>query len=201
MKLYYSRGTCAFAAHIALYETGLPFEVERVDLATKKTASGVDFLQINPNGYVPVLELDDGSYLTEAAVVLQYIADAVPGAGLAPPAGTTARYRMMQWLAFISTEVHKGYSTLFSSAAPDEYKASVRERLIARLAYVNSQLTGHDWLLGGQFTVADCYLYTVLNWSRAVGMDVSTLANLVAFRERVAVRPAAQQAFQAERAA
>jgi glutathione S-transferase len=201
MKLYFSRGTCAFAAHIALFETGLPFSAERVDLKAKKTAGGRDFHEINPNGYVPVLELDDGTRLTEAGVVLQYIADRAQGPLRAPDAGTLERYRLMQWLTFISSELHKAYSTLFSAQAPEEYKNAVRERVALRLAHVDAQLAGRDYLLGMQISVADLYLYVVLNWSRAVGVDLTRFANLVAFRERIAARPAVQRAAQAEASA
>jgi len=198
MKLYYSRGACSLAPHIALYETGLPFTVARTDTKTKLLEDGSDFRAISPNGYVPVLELDSGERLTEAGVVLQYIADQKPAAGLIPAFGTLQRYRVMEWLTFISSEVHKGYSPLFKPTTPEDYKPVVKAQLAQRLGYVNEQLAGKQFLLGDQFTVADAYLFVVVNWSRAVDVDLSPFPNLQQFQERVAKRPATQSALKAE---
>ena len=198
MKLYYSRGACSLAPHIALYETGLPFTVARTDTKTKLLEDGSDFRAISPNGYVPVLELDSGERLTEAGVVLQYIADQKPASGLIPAFGTLQRYRVMEWLTFISSEVHKGYSPLFKPTTPEDYKPVVKAQLAQRLGYVNEQLAGKQFLLGDQFTVADAYLFVVVNWSRAVGVDLSPFPNLQQFQERVAKRPATQSALKAE---
>jgi glutathione S-transferase len=198
MKLYYSRGACSLAVHIALYEAGLSFVIEKVDSKTKAMDSGRDFRTINPNGYVPVLALDNGELLTEAGVVLQYVADQKPDSGLAPPAGTMPRYRLMEWLTFISSELHKGYSPLFKPDTPEDYKSIVRERLAPRLGYVDGKLAGRPYLMGDQFTVADAYLFVVVNWSRAMNVDLTAFKNLQQFQERVAKRPAAQSAMRAE---
>ncbi|HWK76041.1 MAG TPA: glutathione transferase GstA [Povalibacter sp.] len=198
MKLYYSRGACSLAPHIALYETGLPFTVARTDTKTKLLEDGSDFRAISPNGYVPVLELDSGERLTEAGVVLQYIADQKPASGLIPALGTLERYRVMEWLTFISSEVHKSYSPLFRPTTPEDYKPVAKTLLAQRLGYVNEQLAGKQFLLGDQFTVADAYLFVVVNWSRAVGVDLSPFPNLQQFQERVAKRPAVQSALKAE---
>jgi glutathione S-transferase len=198
MKLYYSRGACSLAVHIALYEAGLTFEAEKVDSKTKLLESGGDFRAINANGYVPVLVLDNGEQMTEAGVLLQYIADQKPGSHLAPPAGTLPRYRLMEWLTFISSEIHKGFSPLFKPDTPESYKDIVRQRLAPRLAYVEGKLAGRQYLMGDQFTVADAYLFVVVNWSRGVNVDLSAYHNLQQFQERVAQRPATQAAMRAE---
>jgi glutathione S-transferase len=193
MKLYYSRGSCSLAVTIALHELGIAFDAERVDSKTKVMASGGDFRQVNPNGYTPVLVLDSGELLTEVGVVLQYLADLQPAAGLAPAHGTLARYRLMEWLSFISTELHKSYSPLFATSTPEEYKVIVKERLAQRLGYLGGRLSG-PYLLGEQFTVADAYLFVVLSWSKAVNVDLSAFSRLQQFQQRVAQRPAAQKA-------
>lgn len=198
MKLYYSRGACSLAPHIALYEIGLPFTVARTDTKTKLLEDGTDFRTINPNGYVPVLELDSGERMTEAGVVLQYIADQKPAAGLIPAFGTLPRYRVLEWLTFISSEVHKGFSPLFRPTTPEDYKPIAKANLAQRLGYVNEKLAGKQFLLGDQFTVADIYLFVVLNWARAVDVDLSSFANILQFQERVAKRPAVQSALKAE---
>lgn len=198
MKLYYSRGACSLAPHIALYETGLPFTVARTDTKTKLLEDGSDFRAISPNGYVPVLELDNGERLTEAGVILQYIADQKPAAGLVPAFGSLQRYRVMEWLTFISSEVHKSYSPLFRPTTPEDYKPVAKALLNQRLGYVNEKLAGKQFLLGDQFTVADAYLFVVVNWSRAVDVDLSPYPDLQQFQERVAKRPAVQSALKAE---
>jgi glutathione S-transferase len=198
MKLYYGRGTCSLSSHIALREAKADFELVKVDTKTKLTEAGADFRAINPNGYVPVLELDSGERLAENGVILQYIADQYPSANLAPPAGTMARYRLLEWLTFISSEVHKNYSPLFNPAVPDEYKTMARAKLGERFNYVEKQLAGKQYLLEDAFSVADAYLFVCLNWSGAVNVDLAPYANLLAFQARVASRAATQEAMQAE---
>lgn len=198
LKLYYSPGACSLSPHIALREAGLQFELERVNTTTKKTAGDADFLKVNPNGYVPVLGLDDSSVLTEGPAIVQYIADQNPQAHLAPANGTPARYRLQEWLNFISTEVHKGYSPLFNPATPEEYKKAVVTRLLSRYAYLDKALAGKQYLLGDQFTVADGYLFTVTNWANFLKIDLSAYPNVQAFQARVAARPKVQEALKAE---
>ncbi|HEY6644691.1 glutathione transferase GstA [Povalibacter sp.] len=199
MKLYYGRGTCSLAPHIALRETGAAFDLVLVDIRAKLTEAGADFRAINPNGYVPVLELDSGERLTETVVILRYIADQYPAANLAPPAGTMARYRLLEWLTFISSEVHKNYSPLFNPAVPEEFKAMTREKIGVRLGYVEQRLAGKQYLMGDAFSVADAYLFICLNWSKAIQVDLAAFANLQGFQARVAARPATQAALQAEK--
>jgi glutathione S-transferase len=197
VKLFYSPGACSMAAHIALREAGLPFQLERVDLKTKKMADGGDFRSLNPNGYVPVLLLDDGQVLTEGAVILQYVADVVPDKKLAPPAGTMERYRLQEWLNFIATEVHKVIGSLYNPAMPLEWQEQVRSLAGRRLGYVTQKLEGRDYLMDG-FTVADAYLYTILNWTRLVKVDLSDKPGLLAYMKRVGARPAVQETLAAE---
>lgn len=198
MKLYYAPGACSLASHIALHETGLPFEIEKVDLATKKTALGDDFMQINPKGYVPTIELDDGSILTEGGAVLQYIADQQPDSGLAPRAGTMERYRLQEWLTFIGTEIHKMFSPIFNKAATEEVKANARNLISKRLGYVETQLANKPYLMGDKFSVADAYLFTVVRWSNFAGLDLSPFPRLNEYMARVAARPKVQAAMRAE---
>ncbi len=198
MKLYYSPGACSQASHIALYETGLPFEIDRLIKTTKMTAGGEDFMQINPKGYVPTIKLDDGSILTEGAAVLQYIADQKPGSGLAPKAGTMERYRLQEWLTFISSEIHKSFSPMFNKDTSEEVKNYARNNLTKRLAHVETQLANKPYLMGDHFTVADAYLFVVVNWSNIVGFDLSPFPKLKEYMARVAARPAVQAAMKAE---
>ena len=198
MKLYYSPGTCSLSPHIALIEAGLPFQAVMASTKTHKLADGTDYYGINPKGYVPLLELDDGQRLTEGAVIVQYIADLVPASRLAPPAGTMERYRLMEWLNFITSELHKGFSPLFTPGMPDEAKALARTKLGERLSWVDQQLAGRDWLMGDTFTVADAYLYTVASWGKFAGVDIAPLATLSAYMARVAARPAVQAAMKGE---
>ena len=198
MKLYHAKGTCSLAAHIALHEAGLTVELMPVDIKTKVMKDGGDFFQVNPKGYVPALVLDDGQMLTEVAAVVQYIADLKPASKLAPPAGTMERYRLIEWLAFISSEVHKGFSPLFSPATPEEYKPVARQHLARRQAFVNEHLKGRQYLMGDTFTVADAYLFVTTMWSKLVQVDISSFAELLQFQERVAQRPAVQAALRAE---
>ncbi|MBA4256323.1 MAG: glutathione transferase GstA [Polaromonas sp.] len=198
MKLYYSPGACSLAPHIMLHESGLPFEAVMASTKTKKLADGTDYLTINPLGYVPFLVLDDGRTLHEGPVIGQYVADQVPATGLVPAHGSWERYKQQEWLTFIGTELHKGFSPLFAPNTPADYKPSVKERLMQRLTWVDAQLAGQDHLQGSTFTVADAYLFTVSNWTAFVGMDIAGLSNLVAFRARVAARPGVQAAMKAE---
>ena len=197
-KLYYSPGACSLSPHIALREAGLPFELALASTKTHKLADGSDFYAVNPKGYVPLLELDDGQRLSEGPVIVQYIADQAPASKLAPPAGTMERYRLMEWLNFITTELHKGFSPLFNPAMPEEAKALARAKLAERLSWVDTQLDGKDHLMGDTFTVADGYLFTVAGWGRHVGVDIAGLKNLSAFMTRVGARPAVQAALKAE---
>ena len=198
MKLYYSTGACSLSPHIALHEAGLAFEAVLASTKTHQLPDGTDFYTINPLGYVPVLELDNGERLREGPAIVQYIADQVPDKQLAPANGTLVRYRLQEWLTFIGTELHKGFSPLFNPATPDDYKPLVRERLLQRLQWVDGQLAGKQYLMGDQFTVADGYLFTVTNWAKPTNLDISDLANLAAYRERVGARPAVQAAMKAE---
>ena len=198
MKLYYSPGACSLSPHIALHESGLKFDAIAAPTKTHKLADGTDYYTINPLGYVPLLELDDGTRLTEGPAIVQYVADQVPAKKLAPAYGTPARYKMMSWLTFIGTELHKGFSPLFNPATPAEYKAVVTERLLGRLRWVDEQLEGKQYLLGDDFSVADGYLFVVTNWTKPLGIDISALKNLAAFRERMSARPGVQAAMRAE---
>ncbi len=198
MKLYYSPGACSLSPHISLRESGLPFELVLASTKTHQLADGTDYYTINPKGYVPLLELDDGQRLTEGPAIVQYVADRVPDKKLAPPNGTLARYRLQEWLNFISTEVHKSFSPLFNAAMPDEGKAIMSAKVKLRLAWVEEQLEGRQFLMGDTFTVADPYLFVVTNWSPRVGIDLSAWPRLTEYRARIAARPAVQAAMQAE---
>ena len=198
MKLFIKPGACSLSPHIVLEELGLPYETEVVDLARKTTAAGQDFLAINPKGYVPALQLDSGELLTEGPAIVQYLADLAPEKQLAPANGSVARYQLQSWLTFIGTELHKSFSPFFNPKAPQEWKDIARANLERRLAYVAQQLEGKDYLLGNEFTVADAYLFTVLNWSRFIQLDLGAWPALVAYQARVAARPAVQAALKAE---
>ncbi len=198
MKLYYSSGACSLSPHIALHEAGLAFEPVLAPTKTHKLPDGSDYYAVNPLGYVPLLELDNGVRLREGPAIVQYIADQVPDKKLAPPNGTLERYKLQEWLTFIGTEIHKTFSPLFNPATPDQTKASSVEKLGGRLKWVDGELAGKQYLMGAQFTVADGYLFTVTNWAKHVGVDLSAFGNLLAWRERVAARPAVQAAMKAE---
>ncbi|CAN5655086.1 glutathione transferase GstA [soil metagenome] len=198
MKLYYSPGACSLSPHIALHEAGLAFEPVLTSTKTHKIQDGTDYYGINPLGYVPLLELDDGTRLAEGPAIVQYIADLAPTKNLAPANGTMQRYRLQSWLTFIGTEIHKGFSPLFNPATPEEYKTIAKDRLTSRLKWVDSELAGKDYLMGDQFTVADGYLFTVTNWAKPTGVDLSPYPTLNAYRERVGARPAVQAAMKAE---
>jgi len=198
MKLYYSPGACSLSPHIALYESGLPFQAVLASTKSHKLQDGTDYYTINPKGYVPLLEFDDGTRMAEGPAIVQWIADQVPEKQLAPPAGTIERYRLQEWLTFIGTEIHKQFSPLFNPAMPEEAKALFRQKIVDRLAYVDRHLAGSDYLLGSRFSVADAYLYVMTRWAAGMKLDMSNLANLGAFAARVAARPAVQQAVKAE---
>jgi len=198
MKLYYSPGACSLSPHIALHEAGLAFEGVLASTKTKLLADGTDYFTINPLGYVPVLELDDGRRLREGPAIVQYIADQVPAKNLAPANGTFERYQLQEWLTFIGTELHKTYSPLFNPASTPEMKTQAADRIKGRLTWVDGQLAGKQYLMGDHFTVADGYLFVVTNWSKMVGIDLTPFSNLVAYRERVGAREGVQAAMRAE---
>jgi len=201
MKLYFSPGACSFSPHLALREAGLDVELVKVDLKTRTlVADGSDFTKINPKGYVPVLELDNGTVLTEGPAIVQCIADLKPESGLAPKAGSFERYQLQEWLGFINSEVHKGFSPLFNPKTPDETKATAKQNLSKRFDYLASCLEKNDFLMGKQFTVADGYLFTVLNWTQWVGIEISQWPSLAAFLARVSSRPSVNAARAAEAA-
>jgi len=189
---------CSLSPHIVLREMGLTFELEKVDLQSKKTESGSDFRSVNPNGYVPLLALDDGQVLTEGPAIVQYLADRAPEARLAPEAGTMERYRLVEWLNFISTELHKAFAPLFNPKTPEEWKAIVNDLIAARLAYVEKKLDGQAYLMGDNFTVADAYLFTVLSWGKWVGVDIGRWPTLQSYTNRISSRPTVQAALRAE---
>jgi len=198
MKLYYSPGACSLSPHIALREAGLAFEAVLASTKTHKLNDGTDYYGINPLGYVPLLELDDGTRLAEGPAIVQYIADQAPQKNLAPANGTLARYRLQSLLTFIGTELHKTYSPLFNPATPEEYKTIARDKLVSRYKWVDAQLEGKQYLTGDHFTVADGYLFTVTNWTKPTGVDISGFPNLQAWHARVGARPAVQEAMKAE---
>jgi glutathione S-transferase len=198
MKLYYSPGACSLSPHIALREAGIAFEAEMVDLGSKKTESGADYKAINPKGYVPALRLDDGQLLTEGPAIVQYIADQNPGSKLAPASGTPARYRLQEWLNYITAELHKSVGSLFNAKMPKEWQDQVKEGIAGRFDFLSKQLGGKSYLTGDTFTVADGYLYTVLSWTGHLGIDLGKWPVLKAYVDRVAQRPAVQAALKAE---
>jgi glutathione S-transferase len=197
MKLYYTPGACSQAPHIAIHELGLPYDAVKVDLGTHKLEDGTDYRTINPKGYVPTLELDDGTRITEANVILQYLAEQKPGR-LAPAFGTKERWKLMEWLAFIASEVHKGFGPLWNPQTP----AEVRERTVTalgnRFGYLAQTLEKQPFLMGNEFTIADAYLFVVLNWSDYHKVDLSPWPALQQFRARVAARPGVQATLRAE---
>jgi len=197
MKLYYSPGACSLAPHIALREAERRFDLERVDLKTQRTASGADYKRINPKGYVPALQID-GELLTENAVILQYIADLAPDRRLAPPPGTIGRYHLAEWLNFIATELHKQFWPLFTPGTPHSVESKLRGKVGERLLYVQEVLGDRGFLLGETFSVADAYLFVMLQWGARWGIDLQLFPNLDDFEFRVAERPAVQVAMRAE---
>ena len=194
MKLYYSPGACSLSPHIVLREAGLAFEPVMAPTKTHKLQDGTDYYTINPLGYVPLLELDDGTRLREGPAIVQYIADQAPTKNLAPANGTLPRYRLQEWLTFIGTEIHKSYSPLFNAAMPDEGKSIYRDRIANRYQFVDKELEGKDYLMGEHFSVADAYLYTVTRWAKPMSIDLTPYPKLQAWYARVDARPAVQEA-------
>ena len=198
MKLYFAPGACSLSPHIALREAGLAFTPIKVSTKTHQIEGGGDFYAVNPRGYVPVLELDDGTRLTEGPAIVQYIADQAPASKLAPANGTIERYQLQEWLNFITSELHKQYSPMFDPSSPEELKAKQRDKIAKRYDWVEQQLKDKDYLTGPTFTVADAYLFTVTNWAKPTGIDLSRWPALQAFMKRVAARPHVQDAMKAE---
>ena len=198
MKLYFSPGACSLSPHIVLQEAGLSFEKVRADTKTKIMDGGGDYKTVNPLGYVPALQLDDGTIITEGPAIVQYIADQVPAKKLAPPNGTLERTKLQSWLNFVTSELHKGFSPLFNPSMPDEAKKIFRDRLATRFAFLDKHFAGNDYLMGKDFSVADAYLFVVSNWAARVDVDLSAYANVLAYRKRVGARPAVQAAMKAE---
>ena len=198
MKLYYSPGACSLSPHIALLEAGLPYDLVKVDLRAKKLENGDDYLKVNPKGQVPALVLDSGELVTEGPVIVQMIADKVSAKNLAPARDTAERYKLLEWLNFITGELHKNFSPLFNPAIPDEVKNFFKDRIMGKFKYADSQLAGRDYLMGKQFTVADGYLFTMLRWADGNKMDLSQFKNLMAYKARVAARPKVQEALTKE---
>ncbi|HXS52668.1 MAG TPA: glutathione transferase GstA [Usitatibacter sp.] len=198
MKLYYAPGACSLSPHIALREAGIPFDLVKVDTRSHQYDGGGDFYSVNGKGYVPVLELDGGERLTEGPAIVQYIADRKPDAGLAPKPGTLERVRLQEWLNFLTSEVHKTFSPLFSAETPEDYKPVARKKLAGRFDWLSKQLDGRQHLLGERFTVADGYLFVLLGWTNHVGMKLEDWPVLKSWREHIAKRPAVQAALKAE---
>jgi glutathione S-transferase len=198
MKLYYSPGACSLSPHIALLEAGLPYDLVKVDLKAKQLENGDDYLKVNPKGQVPALGLDSGELVTEGPVIVQMIADKAAAKNLAPARDSAERYRLQEWLNFITTEVHKNFGPLFSPVLADDAKAFFKDRVMTKFKYIDSQLPGRDYLMGKQFTVADGYLFTMLCWADRMKFDLSALPNLVAYKNRVGARPMVLQALTKE---
>jgi glutathione S-transferase len=197
MKLYYSPGACSLSPHIALLEAGLPHDLVKVDLRAKKLENGDDYLKVNPKGQVPALALDSGEIVTEGPVIVQMIADRV-GKDLAPARDSVERYKLLEWLNFITAELHKNFGPIFSPVLADDAKAFFKDRVMGKFKYIDSQLGGRDYLMGKQFTVADGYLFTMLSWADRMKFDLSAMPNLLAYKDRVAARPKVQEALNKE---
>jgi glutathione S-transferase len=201
MKLYYAPGTCSLSPHIVAREAGIALELEKIDIRVQphRTESGADFTTVNAKGYVPVLQLDDGSSLTEGVAIVQYLGDQAPASGLVPPAGTPERYRLQEWLTFISSELHKMFSPwLFHPEVGAQAQAAAREKIASRLAWLDQQLRDRPYLMGERFTAADAYAFTIVSWSRLVSIDLAPYPHLRAWLDRVAARPRVKEAMQAE---
>ena len=198
MKLYYAPGACSLSPHIVAREAGINIQLQKVNTKDKSMEGGGDFWKVNPRGYVPVLELDNGERLTEGPAIVQYLADQKPESGLAPKAGTLERYRLQEFLNFLTSEVHKQFSPLFRPNTPEEYKPIAKENIANRFNWLNEQLAGKDYLMGKQFTVADAYLFVLTNWTKPTQIDLSKWPNIAAFQKRVAARPKVKEAMQAE---
>jgi glutathione S-transferase len=198
MKLYYAPGACSLSPHIVARELGLPLELKKVDNKTKTIEGGGDYRKVNARGYVPALELDNGEILTEGPAIVQYLADLKPEAELAPKWGTFGRYRLQEWLNFLTSEIHKQFSPLFKPTTPEDYKPVAKEIIATRFDWLDGQLAGKDYLMGSQFTVADAYLFVLLGWTRPTQIDLARWPNLLAFHKRVGARPKVQEALSAE---
>ena len=198
MKLYYAPGACSLSPHIVSRELGLNVELKKVNTKDKTIEGGGDFRKVNAKGYVPALELDNGQVLTEGPAIIQYLADQKPEAGLAPKNGTVERYRLQEWLNFLTSEIHKGFSPLFKPNTPEEYKTISKENLATRFDWLDKELAGKDFLTGKAFTVADAYLFVLLGWTKFQSIDLARWPNLAAFHARVGARPKVQEALQAE---
>ena len=199
MKLYYSPGACSLSPHIVLREGGFEFELERVDLQAKKLKSnGGDFLQVNPKGQVPTLQLDNGEILTEGPAIVQYLADQKPASGLAPANGTMARYHAQEWLNFVTSDLHKVFAPLFRPNTPEEYVKITKENLANKFSYLDNHLGSRQFLLADKFTVADAYCFTITGWTKYKDIDLGRWPNLKAYMDRVASRPKVQEALKAE---
>lgn len=198
MKLYYAPGACSLSPHIVAREAGIAIELDKVDLRAHKTEKGQDYMAVNPKGYVPALQLDDGSVLTEGPAIVQYLADQKPATKLAPAAGTMDRYRLQEWLTYIGTELHKNFGPLFNPALSDEAKTATKANIAKRLGYLNDQLAKRSYLVGDGFTVADAYAFTIINWTNFVGIDLKAYPNVAAYSARIAARPKVQEALRAE---
>ena len=198
MKLYYSPGACSLSPHIVARELGLPVQMQKIDNKAKTIEGGGDYWKVNGKGYVPALELDNGEVLTEGPAIVQFLADQKPDAGLAPKAGTMERYRLQEWLNFITSEIHKQFSPLFRPNTPEEYKTIAKENLAKRFAWLDKQLAGKEYLFGSRFTVADAYLFTVLNWTIPMKIDLKQWPNVAAYVDRIRKRPKVKEAMQEE---
>ncbi len=198
MKLYYSPGACSLSPHIALLEAGLPYDLVKVDLRAKKIENGDDYLKVNPKGQVPALVLDNGELLTEGPVIVQIIADKAAGKNLAPSRDSAERYKLQEWLNYITGELHKNFGPMFSPVLADDAKAFFKDRVMGKFKYLESVLAGRDYLMGKQFTVADGYLFTMLTWADRMKFDLSSMPNLLAYKARVAARPKVQEALTKE---
>lgn len=198
MKLYFAPGSCGLASQIALREAGMPFQLIAVDFKTKRTVEG-DYFEVTPKGFVPALRLDDGDVLTESAVILQWIADQNPGAGLLPAFGERARYTALEWLNFVATDLHKTFAVLFSPVLDEASKGRFAERnLTSKFDYLEAHLADNDHVLGARFCVADAYLYNVLTWPHRVNVDITGYAAIQAFLARMEQRPTVRAALEAE---
>ncbi|HAU4331524.1 glutathione transferase GstA [Citrobacter freundii] len=198
MKLFYKPGACSLASHITLRESGKDFTLDGVDLMKKRLENGDDFFAVNPKGQVPALLLDDGTLLTEGVAIMQYLADSVPDRQLLAPTSSLSRYKTIEWLNFIATELHKGFTPLFRPDTPEEYKPTVRALLEKKMQYVNESLKDNPWICGQRFSIADAYLFTVLRWAYAVKLNMEGFSHIEAYMARMAERPAVTAALKAE---
>ena len=198
MKLYYAPGACSLSPHIVAREAGIPIQLQKVNTKDKSMEGGGDFWQVNPRGYVPVLELDNGERLTEGPAIVQYLADQKPDSGLAPKPGSLERYRLQEWLNFLTSEVHKQFSPLFKPNTPEDYKPIAKQNIATRFDWLDKQLAGKDYLMGKQFTVADAYLFVLTNWTKPTQIDLAKWPNIQAFNKRVAGRAKVKEAMQFE---